>query len=181
MSEINKTAAATAIAVSFATLIAATGSEAAKTLAPQRGYCLLHNHGGADCSFTSKAHCEATAFERSRMLPVRRGGLFGGNDKASLFKGEVEVRKSHCFDRVQKGIIKMKFKSMATLSALSVVVLAAVPAHATQAARPANRSHSFQYRDPACREAIFGTCVEEEPVRSFGISRPWIQMAGLPT
>ena len=54
----------------------------------------------------------------------------------------------------------MKFKSIVTLLALSVVVLTAVPALATQAARPANRSHSFQHEDAACREAIFGTCVE---------------------
>ena len=64
MSEINKTAAATAIAISLATLIAMTGSEAAEMPAPQRGYCLLHNHGGADCSFRSKAQCEATAFDQ---------------------------------------------------------------------------------------------------------------------
>ena len=64
MSEINKTAAAAAIVVSFATLIAMTGSEAAETPAPQRGYCLLHNHGGADCSFTSKPQCEAIAFDQ---------------------------------------------------------------------------------------------------------------------
>jgi hypothetical protein len=62
MSEIHKIAAATAIAVSFATLIATMGSEVAET--PQRGYCLLHNHGGSDCSFTSKAQCEATAFDQ---------------------------------------------------------------------------------------------------------------------
>jgi hypothetical protein len=64
MGEIHKIAAATAIAVSFVTLIATTGSEAAETLAPQRGYCLLQNHGGADCTFKSKAQCEATAFEQ---------------------------------------------------------------------------------------------------------------------
>ena len=64
MSEINKTAAAAAIAVSLATLIAMTGSAAAETPAPQRGYCLLRDHGGADCSFTSKAQCEATAFDQ---------------------------------------------------------------------------------------------------------------------
>jgi hypothetical protein len=64
MGEIHKIAAATAIAVSFATLIATTGSDAAETPAPPRGYCLLHNHGGGDCSFTSKAQCEATAFEQ---------------------------------------------------------------------------------------------------------------------
>ena len=64
MSEIHKIAAATAIAVSFATLIATTGSELAETPTPQRGYCLLHNHGGADCSFTSKTQCEATASDQ---------------------------------------------------------------------------------------------------------------------
>jgi hypothetical protein len=64
MGKINKTAAAAAIAVSLATFIAMTGSEAAETPAPQRGYCLLHNHGGADCSFRSKAQCEATAFDQ---------------------------------------------------------------------------------------------------------------------
>ena len=54
----------------------------------------------------------------------------------------------------------MKYKSIATLSALSVVVLTAVPALATQAARPANRSQSFRHKDAAGREAILGTCVE---------------------
>jgi hypothetical protein len=60
MGEIHKIAAATA--VSFATLFETTGSEAAETPAPQRGYCRLQNHGGVDCSFNSKAQCEATAF-----------------------------------------------------------------------------------------------------------------------
>ncbi|WMT79653.1 hypothetical protein [Bradyrhizobium sp. Ash2021] len=63
MSEINKTAAATAISGFFGYFDCNDGL-AAETAAPQRGYCLLHNHGGADCSFTSKTQCEATAFDQ---------------------------------------------------------------------------------------------------------------------
>ena len=82
MSEINKTAAATAIAVSLATLIAMTGSEAAETPAPQRGYCLLRNHGGADCSFTSKAQCEATAFDQGTECYPDNGELYLASSKS---------------------------------------------------------------------------------------------------
>ena len=82
MSEIHKIAAATAIAVSFATLIATTGPEAAETPAPQRGYCLLHNHGGADCSFTSKAQCEATAFDQGAECCPDNGEVYLASSKS---------------------------------------------------------------------------------------------------
>ena len=82
MSEIHKIAAATAMAVSFATLIATTGSEATETPAPQRGYCLLHNHGGADCSFTSKGQCEATAFDQGAECYPDNGELYLASSKS---------------------------------------------------------------------------------------------------
>jgi hypothetical protein len=100
MGKINKTAAATAIAVSLATFIAMTGSEAAETPAPQRGYCLLHNHGGADCSFRSKAQCEATAFDQGAECYQDDGEVYLMAMRRPLYNGELEVRKSRCFDRV---------------------------------------------------------------------------------
>src|SRR5262245_36158002 len=60
MSKIYKTAAA--IAVSAVTLIAMIGSGAATSAQQRAGYCLLYNYGRSDCSFTSKAQCEETAF-----------------------------------------------------------------------------------------------------------------------
>jgi hypothetical protein len=64
--------------------------------------------------------------------------------------------------RLIEGIMRMKFKSIATLLALSFVVSTGVPAFATKAAHPANRSRSFQHNDAACRETIFRTCIERE-------------------
>ena len=65
MSKAYKTAAVMLIAASAAALIAARGSAAAATSESQPvSYCLLYNHGGADCSFTSKTQCEATASGR---------------------------------------------------------------------------------------------------------------------
>ena len=64
--------------------------------------------------------------------------------------------------RLIEGIMKMKFKSIATLLALSFVVLTGVPAFATKAAHPANCSRSFQHKDAGCREAVFGTCIKKE-------------------
>jgi hypothetical protein len=61
MSKIQKMAAAAAIAVSAATLLMI--AEPA-TAAPQRAavnYCLAYGEGGTDCSFASKAQCEASA------------------------------------------------------------------------------------------------------------------------
>jgi hypothetical protein len=55
MNEINETATA----FSLATLIAMTGTEAVEARAQQRSYCPVYSHGGADCSFKSKAQCEA--------------------------------------------------------------------------------------------------------------------------
>ena len=54
----------------------------------------------------------------------------------------------------------MSFKSIVTLLSLSVVVFTGVPALATQVAHPDNRCRLCQHKDAACREAIFGTCVE---------------------
>jgi hypothetical protein len=53
MNEINRTATA----FSLATLIAMTGSEDVGTPPRQRG--LVYSHVGADCSFKSRAQCEA--------------------------------------------------------------------------------------------------------------------------
>jgi hypothetical protein len=64
LSKIYKIAATTAMAVSAVTLMAMIGPGSAATLAPQRAstnYCLSYSRGGTDCSFTSKAQCEATA------------------------------------------------------------------------------------------------------------------------
>jgi hypothetical protein len=62
MSKIYEMAAA--MAVSAATLMAITAPASAATAAPQlagTNYCLAYSRGGSDCSFTSKAQCEATA------------------------------------------------------------------------------------------------------------------------
>lgn len=66
----------TPIAVCIATLIATTDSDAAETPAPPRGHCLLHDHGGADCSFTSKAQCEATAFDQGAECYPDNGDVY---------------------------------------------------------------------------------------------------------
>jgi len=61
MNRIYKMAAGVAMAVSAATLLVMVEPASA---APQRAavnYCLSYGEGGTDCSFTSKAQCEATA------------------------------------------------------------------------------------------------------------------------
>jgi Protein of unknown function (DUF3551) len=61
MSKLHKMAAATAIAVSAATLLMMAEPVSA---APHRAaveYCLQYGYGGTDCGFASKAQCEATA------------------------------------------------------------------------------------------------------------------------
>ena len=61
MSKIRKMAAGAAMAVSAATLLMIADPASA---APQRAavnYCLQYGYGGTDCSFASKAQCEATA------------------------------------------------------------------------------------------------------------------------
>jgi hypothetical protein len=61
MSKIYKTAAAAAIAVSAATLLVMAEPASAASHRAAVNYCLQYSYGGTDCSFTSKAQCEATA------------------------------------------------------------------------------------------------------------------------
>jgi Protein of unknown function (DUF3551) len=61
MSKIYKTAAAAAMAVSAATLLVMAAPASAAPHRAAVGYCLQYGYGGSDCSFTSKAQCEATA------------------------------------------------------------------------------------------------------------------------
>jgi hypothetical protein len=61
LSTIYRLAAATAIAVSGVALMAINGPASAATRQASVNYCLQYGHGGSDCSFTSKAQCEATA------------------------------------------------------------------------------------------------------------------------
>jgi uncharacterized membrane protein len=61
MSKIYKTAAGAAMAVSAVTVLAMAAPASA---APHRAavdYCLSYDEGGTDCSFVSKAECDATA------------------------------------------------------------------------------------------------------------------------
>lgn len=59
-----KTAAAAAVAVSAATLfVMAEPASAAPHSAPVN-YCMSYDDGATDCSFTSKAQCEASASGR---------------------------------------------------------------------------------------------------------------------
>jgi len=61
----------------------------------------------------------------------------------------------------------MKFKSIASLLALSFVVLTSVPVLAAQTAHPAKLTRSARHKGAACRvacrQAVFGTCIEREP------------------
>jgi hypothetical protein len=61
LSTIYRLAAATAIAVSGVALMAINGPASAATRQASVNYCLQYSNGGSDCSFTSKAQCEATA------------------------------------------------------------------------------------------------------------------------
>lgn len=61
MSNIYRMAAAVVIAASGVALIAINGPAAASTRPTTVNYCLQYGYGGSDCSFTSKAQCEATA------------------------------------------------------------------------------------------------------------------------
>jgi hypothetical protein len=92
MTEINKTATAAAMAVSLVTLIVTTGTEVAATPAPERGYCLLHNHGGADCSFTSKAQCEAVAFDQGAECCRDNGEVYLFADQRRQSRVDVRPR-----------------------------------------------------------------------------------------
>jgi Protein of unknown function (DUF3551) len=61
MNKICKTAAAAAMAVSAATLLVMVEPASAAPQHPAADYCLAYNEGGTDCSFVSKAQCQATA------------------------------------------------------------------------------------------------------------------------
>jgi hypothetical protein len=56
---------AAAIAVLGVALLAINGPASAATRPASVNYCLQYSHGGSDCSFTSKAQCEATASGQS--------------------------------------------------------------------------------------------------------------------
>jgi hypothetical protein len=62
-----------------------------------------------------------------------------------------------------EGAMNMSFKSTATLSALSVVVLSGVPALAARTADPTNCSLSLQHEAVASSRTIFGTCIKKGP------------------
>ena len=61
----------------------------------------------------------------------------------------------------------MNCKSIASLLALSFVVLTSVPVLASQTARPAKLTRSARHKDAARRvtrrQAVIGTCIETEP------------------
>ena len=61
MSKIRKVAAAAAMAVSAATLLMIAEPVSAAPHRDAVDYCLQYGYGGTDCSFASKAQCEATA------------------------------------------------------------------------------------------------------------------------
>jgi hypothetical protein len=61
MSQIRKMAAAAAMAVSAATLLMIAQPASAAPHRADVSYCLSYGEGGTDCSFASKAQCEATA------------------------------------------------------------------------------------------------------------------------
>lgn len=61
MSKIRKMAAAAAMAVSAATLLMIAEPASAAPHRAAVNYCLSYGEGGTDCSFVSKAQCEATA------------------------------------------------------------------------------------------------------------------------
>ncbi len=59
---------AAAIAVSGVALMSINGPASAATRPASVNYCLQYGHGGSDCSFTSKAQCEATASGQTSTL-----------------------------------------------------------------------------------------------------------------
>ena len=62
MKTIHRLATASAVALSAFAFVALAGSAAqAGPITPPGRYCLQYDYGGADCSFTSYAECEATA------------------------------------------------------------------------------------------------------------------------
>jgi hypothetical protein len=66
----------------------------------------------------------------------------------------------------------MKFKSMASLLALSFAVLTAVPAPAAQAAHPAKLTrHLVRHRAAecrvVCRKTVFGPAIERRPTAQY--------------
>lgn len=61
MSKIRKMAAGAAMAVSAATLLMIAEPASAAPHRAAVNYCLQYGEGGTDCSFASKAQCEATA------------------------------------------------------------------------------------------------------------------------
>ena len=61
MSKIHGMAAGAAMAVSALTLLMMAEPASAAPHRAAADYCLSYGEGGTDCSFTSKAQCEATA------------------------------------------------------------------------------------------------------------------------
>jgi hypothetical protein len=64
MSKIYKTAAAAAMAVSAATLFVMAEPASAASHRAAVNYCMSYDQGATDCSFTSKAQCDASASGR---------------------------------------------------------------------------------------------------------------------
>jgi len=61
MSKIHRMAAGAAMAISAVTLLMIAEPASAAPHRPAVDYCLAYDEGGTDCSFTSKAQCQATA------------------------------------------------------------------------------------------------------------------------
>ena len=64
MSKIYKTAAAATMAVSAATLLVMAEPASAAPHRAEVNYCMSYDQGATDCSFTSKAQCDASASGR---------------------------------------------------------------------------------------------------------------------
>ena len=64
MRKIYKTAAAAAMAVSAAALLTMAAPASAAPHRAAVNYCMSYNDGANDCSFASKAQCEASASGR---------------------------------------------------------------------------------------------------------------------
>jgi hypothetical protein len=64
MNRISKSAAAAVIAVSAGTLLVMAEPASAAPRRAEVNYCMSYDQGATDCSFTSKAQCEASASGR---------------------------------------------------------------------------------------------------------------------
>src|SRR6266700_6591552 len=99
---------------------------------------------------------------RARVFRTTRDGRCRVRSAHRQFSPLRPNRSGRINGGLRKELRKMRSKSKATLLALPVILLMAVPAFARQVAQPVDSSRFSQHEDAACHEPVFGACLGTE-------------------